>query len=415
MTQTVTIVGAGLVGICTAITLAERNLSVRLIDKEAPGLGASFGNAGIISPWSVLPQPLPGIWKNIPRLVFGRHRVLKPHISQWPKLIPWGLSFLRQTSVDRVQKSAQAMFHLCEPSIELYRQLLVGTGHEDLIQDAWYVHAFRNETTARQWDETAIDYRLRREFGADIEFASSDTLREIEPSLGTDFKAAVLIKGQARARAPGKIAQALFDKAQTMGVIFHQAEMKSLKREGDGWKIHCKTQSFASDKIVLAAGAWSAKLLEPMGIKLPLMAERGYHVEFADPGVSLNNSVMDMDAKIVASSMADGLRVAGASEFCNIDAPADPKRADLMTRQSRVILPDLDVTKRTLWFGHRPSFPDSLPMLDEFKQQPGLFAAFGHSHYGLMMAPKSGQIVADLIEGRNSNVDLTRFASDRFQ
>lgn len=414
MSETITIVGAGLVGICTALSLAERNFTVRIIDKNAPAQGASYGNAGIISPWSILPQAVPGIWKNIPGLMLGRHQVLKTRVNQLPKLVPWGIEFLKNTSPAKVEKVSEAMSILCGPSIDLYRRHLTGTQHEDFLTEAWYVHAFRSEATARQWDENAIDYRQRRKFGADVEFVGNDELHNLEPALGPDFKAAILVKGQARARSPEKIALALLDKALSLGVTFEQAEMLGIQRENDMWHIHCAGRSFESEKIVLAAGAWSAKLLEPLGIKLPLMAERGYHVEFANPGVTINNSIMDIDAKVVASSMADGLRVAGASEFCKINAKVDPKRQALMTRQAKAIAPDLSTANPSFWHGHRPSFPDSLPMIGEFGKHPGLYASFGHSHYGLMMAPKSGEILSDVIEGRTHNLDISAFGVNRY-
>lgn len=414
MSETVTIVGAGMVGICTALSLAERNFKVRIIDKNAPAQGASYGNAGIISPWSILPQAVPGIWKNIPNLMFGRHQVLKTRMSQLPKLVPWGIEFFKNTTPEKVERASEAMSILCGPSIDLYRQHLAGTKHEEFLTEAWYVHAFRSEDTARNWDENAIDYRQRRKFGAEVEFIGDKDLHRLEPALGPDFKAAVLVKGQARAKSPEKIALALLNKALSLGVTFDQAEMLEIRRENDLWHIQCKDRSFESEKLVMAAGAWSTKLLEPLGIKLPLMAERGYHVQFPNPGVALNNSVMDIDAKIVASSMTEGLRVAGASEFCNINAKADPKRQALLTKQAKTIVPDLNTEDASFWHGHRPSFPDSLPLIGEFDTHPGLFASFGHSHYGLMMAPKSGEILSDLIEGRKHNLDISAFNTKRF-
>ncbi|MEE2945981.1 MAG: FAD-binding oxidoreductase [Pseudomonadota bacterium] len=414
MTESVTIVGAGMVGICTALSLAERGINVRIIDKAAPAQGATFGNAGIISPWSILPQPVPGIWKNVPNLMFGRHKVLKMHLSQFPRLIPWGLRFMRNTPEPKVEPIAQAMFTLCEPSIDLYRSHLQGTGHEDLVADAWYVHAFRSEAQAKDWFDNAIDYRLRRKFGANVDFVANDELHKLEPALGPEFTAAVLVKDQARARSPEKIALALLEKARKLGVQFEQTELKSIERDGSDWTVHCTDQTFKSNRLVLAAGAWTRKILKPLGIKAPLMAERGYHVQFQDPGVEFNHSVMDVDAKLVASSMADGMRVAGASEFCDIDAKPDPKRQALLTKQAKVLAPDLDTSSPSFWHGHRPSFPDSLPMIGEYENQPGLFACFGHSHYGLMMAPKSGEILSDVIAGRKPNMDLSAYSPMRF-
>ncbi|MFK7869599.1 MAG: NAD(P)/FAD-dependent oxidoreductase [Roseobacter sp.] len=412
MPEDVTIIGAGIVGICCALSLQERGARVRLIDRGAPGQETSFGNAGVISPWSIIPQAMPGIWKSIPKMLLRADGPLSVRPAFWPRMIPWGLRFLRHSNEAAARATSDAMETLCQPSVMLYRQHLEGTGHEDLVVDSWYVHAFRSADSASLRD---LGFRIRAEKGADLELVGGDQLRQVEPSLSSDFKAAVLIKGQARARAPGKIAQVLAEKARAQGAEFIRADITSIARATDnGWALSTSTGTLKAGTIVLAAGVWSAGLLKPLGLKVPLLAERGYHVEFATPGVSLNNSVMDVDAKIVASSMLGGIRVAGASEFGAIDAPADPRKEKLLARQARAMVPDLDATRMTTWMGRRPSFPDSLPALGPIKGQPGLFAAFGHSHYGLMMAPKTGELIADIVAGVAPNTALTPYDPLRF-
>ena len=143
----VTIVGAGIVGICCALSLLEKGKTVRLIDKGDPGQGASYGNAGVVSPWSFIPQALPGTWRQIPKLMWGYGRPLSVRAAVWPRMLPWGVRFLRQGQVGRVHAAADAMELLCAPSITLYRRHLAGTGHEDLLRESWYIHAFRGDTS----------------------------------------------------------------------------------------------------------------------------------------------------------------------------------------------------------------------------------------------------------------------------
>jgi D-amino-acid dehydrogenase len=207
----------------------------------------------------------------------------------------------------------------------------------------------------------------------------------------------------------------LAQKALNQGAEILRAEIIALESNTDAsWHLVTTTGSIKAHRLILAAGVWSADLLKPLGLKMPLAAERGYHVAFANPDVTLNNSVMDVDAKIVASSMLDGIRVAGSSEFAAIDAPADPRKEKLLAKQAHAMLPDLNTSAMTTWMGRRPSFPDSLPALGPIKNQPGLYAAFGHSHYGLMMAPKTGELIADLVAGVTPNTDLTPFDPLRF-
>lgn len=411
MPETVTILGAGIVGICTALSLAERGVSVQVIDRASPGQETSFGNAGIISPWSIVPQALPGTWRLIPSLVFGRTRALSIRPSALPSMVPWGLSFLRNGTEAKVRASSDAMGLLCGPSIDLYRRHLAGTGSEHLVADAMYVHAFRDGSRA---NVTSLDYTIRREKGAEVELVGKDELHRMEPALSPAFNAAILIKGQARALAPGHIGTVLAEKAKSLGVEFLRLDVQGISREENGWRITCLGIEIKAKQIVISLGAWSLKLLKPLGLRLPLMAERGYHVEFPNAGIELNNSVMDVDAKCVGSSMEGGLRFAGQAEFGRVDAPADDRKRTHLIKLAKAAFPDLNTNSPSFWLGRRPSFPDSLPMLGEVANHEGLFFNFGHSHYGLMMAPKSGEVIADLICNTHPNADLTPFSPTRF-
>jgi D-amino-acid dehydrogenase len=410
--DTVTIIGAGIVGICCALSLQERGVKVRLIDRGAPGQETSFGNAGVISPWSIVPQSMPGIWKSIPSMLLRRDGPLSVRPSFWPKMIPWGLSFLAKSNEISARAASDAMDVLCNPSVMLYRRHLDGTGYENLVVDSCYVHAFRNAANANLSD---LGYLIRKEKGADMELLGSDALCQEEPALSPEFKAAVLIKGQARARSPGKIAEVLAQKAHNQGAEIVRTEVNDLKRTSDAsWLISTSQGPLRARNIVLAAGVWSSELLKTLGIKSALVAERGYHVQFPDAAIELNNSIMDVDAKIVASSMLDGVRVAGSSEFAEADAPADPRKKTLLKKQACAMFPGLETNNMRSWMGRRPSFPDSLPALGEIEGHDGLFAAFGHSHYGLMMAPKTGEVIADLIAGVAPNTDLSPFNPLRY-
>lgn len=408
----VTIVGAGIIGICCALSITEKGMSVQLIDRDEPGQGASYGNAGIISPWSIIPQSMPGIWKQIPSMLLSKNGPLSINASYLPKLIPWGLKFLRNATHEKARKSSDAMELLNHSNIELYRKHLLGTGYENLIQDSYYVHAFRNPEKAKL---DSLGYLIRSEKGGDLEKIGQQELKELEPALSNEFKAAILIKGQARAIAPGKIGTVLAEKAAKAGVKIIKANVESLESENESrWITKTNIGNFYSHKIVLSAGAWSMKLLKSLNINLPLEAERGYHLEYSNPSVLLNNSVMDVDMMFVASSMEDGLRIAGTAEFAGLDTSPNVVRIRSLKKLAKHMLPDLVEDDVKTWMGNRPSMPDSLPVLDEFPNHKGLFAAFGHSHYGLMMAPKTGEIISGLVSGEPTNYNISAFSAARF-
>ncbi len=412
MTEQVTIIGAGIVGICCALSLQERGIPVRLLDRGDPGQETSFGNAGVVSPWSIIPQAVPGIWKKLPQMLLDPKSALSVRASFWPKMIPWGMRFLGKSGEKSVREVSDAMEILCRPSIDLYRRHLQGTGHEQLIADSYYIHAFRNPGQA---DMDELGYQIRREKGGELERVDGAELRRLEPALSEEFKAAIVIKGQARATSPGRLGAVLAEKARAQGAEFVRAEVSNLTRAEDGaWQIFTSQDTLNAHHVVLAAGVWSADLLKPLGLPVPLVAERGYHVEFPNPSAVLNNSVMDVDAKVVASSMQGGLRVAGTAEFGSVDAPADPRKEQILTDQAKSLVPDLNTGEAQFWMGRRPSFPDSLPAIGQLNGKEGLYTAFGHSHYGLMMAPKTGELVADLVSGRSPNINLDPFSLARF-
>lgn len=408
----VTVIGAGIVGVCTALSLREKGAAVRLVDRNAPGTGASFGNAGVVSPWSCVPQSLPGTWKNVPKWLLDPDGPLTVKPSHLLRFLPWALRFLRAGKVQNVWQTSAAMNALVHPNIEIYRRHLAGTGHEGLLQDSWYVQVFRSVDPPSL---KSIGWQLRQQINAPVELVDGDQLREIEPDLASDFTGAVLIKDQARVLAPGRLCEVLAEKFAQMGGEIVRAEIQGISPDPDGgWQIKTAKKTELSGTVVLAAGAWSHRLLSPLGIEVPLEAERGYHVLFKDPGVTLRHSVMDMEAMFVASSMEMGLRSAGTAEFAGLDAALNKRRAEALARHTRRMLPKLGDETPEIWMGPRPSMPDSLPCIGGVPGHPGLIAAFGHSHYGLGMAPKTGQLVAELATGQQPNTDLTPYRIDRF-
>ncbi len=407
----VLVLGAGIVGICTALSLLEKGLSVELIDRNDPASGASHGNAGVISPWSCIPQSMPGLWKQVPKWLLDPKGPLNVRWSYAPRMLPWLRRFLKAGHPDKLPRISEAMNALNRPNVDLYRDYLKGTGHENLLQDSYYVHAFRNGADA---DLDALAWRIRSDFGVPIERIEGGALQDVEPEISSEYQAAILIRDQARATDPGALGKALFDKAMGMGAQFRKAEVLELRPSEGGWTIETSQGVIKADKLVMAAGAWSMRLLEPLGFKMPLEAERGYHLMFNAPGIEVKNSIMDVDGKFVASSMIDGLRCAGTAEFAGLDAPANYARATVFRTLAKRLFPRLETSQVTTWMGARPSFPDSLPAIGEMSGHPGLFAAFGHCHYGLGMAPNTGRIVAGLISREPTNLDLGPYSPARF-
>ncbi len=411
-TTDVTILGAGIVGVCCALSALERGLTVTIIDRKDPGEETSYGNAGVISPWSVVPQCTPGVWKSVPRWLLDPKGPVKVRWRDLPSILPWAWAFLRNATPEKVERISDAMSLLMLENVEIYRRYLSGTGHENLLAESMHVSVYRGDAKPALDD---LPYRLRSARGAKVEIIGGKELRDLEPDLAPRYHTAALVKDQARARDPGKLCKVLAEQAQAQGAEFRRIEVTALRPQEDGTQsLETKEGLLPTNKLVLAGGIWSAELLRPLGIRLPLMAERGYHLEFTEPGVILNNSIQDAGAKIIVSSMNGGIRVAGTAEFANIDAPPNYARAEALAPLAKRLLPGLNTGLKRQWMGIRPSFPDNLPVIGPVPGFHNLVAAFGHSHYGLGMAPGTGRIVAELLDGKQTNRDLSMVSTSRF-
>ena len=406
------VIGAGIVGICTALALVEKGFSVKVIDRVGPAEATSHGNAGVVSPWSCVPQSMPGLWKSVPKWLLDPEGPLNVRWGYLPRMLPWLGKFLGAGAAERLPAIADAMLAVNRPSLDMYHQLLAGTGEEGLVRDCYYLHVSRTMEGA---DTNSFAWRLRRDRDVPFEAISGDEVREIEPELSPDIKAAVLIRQQGRTVNPGRLGKVLATKAEAMGVAFPLAEVVGITPlEGGGYRVETKGEGYEAGTVVLAAGVWSARLLEPLGVKVSLEAERGYHLIFKDPGVTLTNSIMDADNKFVTSSMEMGVRSAGTAEFAGIDAAPNYQRAKVFAKHTKGLLPNLNTEPTEEWMGRRPSPPDSVPYIGEVPGYPRLFHGFGHGHLGLTGAPMTGRMVAALASGEPLNVDMTPYRIDRF-
>lgn len=405
------VVGAGIVGICTALSLQERGVRVTLIDPNPPAEQASYGNAGVISTWSCVPQSMPGLWKNVPKWLLDPEGPISLRWSYLPAFLPWMLRFLAAGRAERIPAIADALLQLHRPTVDIFRQHLAGTGHEDLVRDSMYVFVYRDPA---KLNLDNLEWRLRLERGVPLEQVDAGTLADVEPDISPEYKAAVLIKDQGRAYDPGAIGKVLAEKFEKQGGTLLQSRAHALKPVEGGVEIMTDSGARIADKVILAAGPWSATLLKSHGLKVPLEAERGYHIVFTDPGVTLNNSIMVTDAKFVVSSMAQGIRCAGTAEFAGLDHPPDYRRAHVLAGPAKRLLPKLNTEAREVWMGQRPSFPDTLPAIGDVPGLPGVIAAFGHGHTGLTAAPMTGRLAAMIAVGDTPNIDVAPYSLSRF-
>ena len=170
-----------------------------------------------------------------------------------------------------------------------------------------------------------------------------------------------------------------------------------------------------ADVLVVAAGAWSRDLVKPLGFDFPLIAERGYHMTFADPGIDLKHMVSEGERYFAATSMEMGLRIAGTDEISHADDEPRWRRAEILVRHAAELFPRMNLSKPSRWSGPRPGTPDSLPVIGAVPGHPNILLACGHGHLGLTGGPMTGRIIGAMATGERINIDVAPYAATRFR
>jgi len=416
MGKTVGVIGAGMVGIAAASFLQRDGHSVFVLDPGAPGEGASFGNAGCLNGSSVVPMSMPGTIRNVPRWLTDP---LGPLAIRWrylPSVAPWLVRFIRAGTPERVKAQARALRPLLAPSIETLLPLAKAAGVADLIHRAGHLWAYRSEESFRK-DQAA--WRLRRDNGVVATELDADQLRQTEPALSREFVRGVLVQENGHLGNPHGMVTGLAEQIRRDGGEIHTARATGFVLHGGRLKaIRTDRGEFTCDAAVVAAGARSKSLARSLGDRVPLETERGYHLMIRNPEVMPRLPVADADGKFVGTPMETGLRFAGTVELAGLEAPPDWRRAHILLEQGRRLLPGLKANypeaELSVWMGHRPSLPDSLPCLGPSARSPDVIYAFGHGHVGMTAAPMTGKVVADLVSGRPPGIDIAPFSPGRF-
>ncbi|GAB5470798.1 MAG: FAD-binding oxidoreductase [Rhodospirillales bacterium] len=406
------VIGAGIVGSASALLLRRDGWEVTLVDRAGPGEGTSFGNASVIAPDSVVPTAAPGLLKDLPRLLSDPLGPLSIRWRYLPRLTPWLLRFAAASRPQRVEAISQALGSLLERSLQAHLDLAADLGIEDMIkQRGWLMVA---ESPA-VWEAYQRKLALQRKRGVSMTLLTGAELRQYEPSLNPVFTAGAYFPGESHVVENYRYVRKLAAAAQEKGVVYKQALVKGFALDGSRVSaVKCEGEALTCDAVVLAAGAWSKGLSRQLGAKLPLDTERGYHLTLPQPGVELRLPVCSLDCGFVATPLESGMRLAGTDELGGLSLPPNWKRADVLLTNAKRWFNDLDARDATRWMGFRPSFPDSLPVIDRSPRARNAVLAFGHGHLGLTMGPRTAELVADLLAERPSDIDLAPFGAGRF-
>ncbi|MGZ5174018.1 MAG: NAD(P)/FAD-dependent oxidoreductase [Burkholderiales bacterium] len=409
----VSIVGAGVIGVATAIYLQREGHRVTLIDRGGPGEGTSFGNAGSLAPGSIIPLALPGTIRHVPRWILQPLGPLSLSWRQLPALAPWLYRFWRACDPETVARSARAMRSLNRDCVDTYAELFASVGVADLLERAAGLVLYKSE---RGFDASAYVRQVRIDNGVKVEVLDAAGIQQIDPALSTGYRWGFALPEGGYVRNPLRVVQSLAQHFTANGGTLITAVVQDFVRARDTVKALVTYRGEISvDRVVIAAGVWSRALAARFGVSMPLTSERGYHIHIPNPGVTVRHQVADGERRFTATAMEGGLRVTGTSEFSGLNAPPEWARTEALARLAPTMLPGINTAGYSRWTGHRPSTPDGRPVIAAAPGYPRVFLAYGHGHWGLMAAPATGQVIADLVAGRTPRIDIAPFHPSRFQ
>lgn len=412
LTRNITIIGAGIVGIATASYLRRDGHAVTVVDQRPPGEYCSFGNAGILSPGSCVPIAMPGILGQVPGYLLDPLGPLALRWSYLPKAMPWLMRFVAAADRNRVGKIADGLRALLSQTFDAYDPLVKSAGVESLIHRSGYVAVY---SSRKAYEADALGWKLRRERGVVIDELSEDELRRRVPQLKGDFQFGLFLHDHGWCANPERLTKSLAAQFERDGGRILQRTVLGMDVGPDGPRaLRTDAGDLPVETLVICAGAHSNEFATQLGDAVPLEAERGYHVTFSDPRFELPMPVMVPEHKCFVTPMEMGLRIAGQSEFAGIHADPDYRRAEVLAKLMQKMFPGISRTDSTQWMGRRPSMPDSTPVIGRATRYANTYYAFGHGHVGLCGGAPTGRLVADLIAGRPSRIDLAPYRPGRF-
>lgn len=402
-------VGGGVVGLVVALRLARAGRAVVLVEPGTPGMGASYGNAGTIADYAVMPVGTPSVLRSLPSLLFDRNSPLAIRRAAILSLAPWLLRFLRESMPARARANAAAIATLVADAAPLWEELAAEIGGTDLLQrrGALYVH----DSAAAVRDADA-DMAGRRQLGVNVELVDGATLAGMEPNLppaagGAFFPRAVFLSD------PGAMVARLAAAVAAAGVLHLRARADRLERGPRGVRLTGPGLDLTARHVVIAAGAHSRPLAAQAGDRVPLDTERGYHLEWDMAAPLLSRPCCPTARGFYLCPMAGRLRVAGTVELGGLTAPPSAHRLARLDAGARTIFPALGPPDRS-WMGFRPSMPDSLPVIGPSRAGADVIHAYGHGHIGLTLAPATARLVEAVLAGNTPDRSLSPFRADRF-
>ncbi|QJP95269.1 NAD(P)/FAD-dependent oxidoreductase [Pseudomonas fluorescens] len=391
----IAVVGAGIIGVASALRLARQGLRVVVIDPQEPGHGASFGNAGHLATEQVFPIADSSIIKRLPAMLMDPMGPLRLDWKYLPRALPWFARLLLNLRSAPFQRTVAGLRALNESSLDAWQRLLKDIQRPELLKMEGSLLVFERPDSRTALE--ALQQRLQQQ-QVPVDWWQAGAVRETAPQLSERIQGGLFFPNTGHFIDPHRVVRELVEAAKASGVQFVKQQVQGGQLNEHSVSLMTGTGTLSARQVLIACGAHSAKLTAALtGKNVPLDTERGYHLMLPHEHNRLPFPVTSLERKFIMTPMSEGLRLAGTVEFAGLEAPPTMARAWQLHRLSKGLFSEeLSVEAATPWMGFRPSLPDSLPVIDRVCDGRVLLA-FGHQHLGLTQAAVTAEMVGGMV------------------
>lgn len=413
MTQDVLVLGAGIVGVSTAIHLLRRGRSVVLVDRADPGKETSFGNAGIIQREGVRPHAFPRDLATLVQVGMHLSTAARYDPLALPRFAPALARYWWESAPNHYKRIVKSYAPLIARSIDEHADFIAAAGVEDLIVKKGWLLAYRTDKALGEALENArMDFEL---YGINHRVVESSQLASLEPHLKIKMAGAVHWTDPWTVKNPGALVAAYAELFKSMGGKIVTGDAQRLDSGKDEWSLVLKDQTVTAKEAVVTLGPWAPEFLEPLGYRLPLFVKRGYHMHYSTQGNAvLNNWLLDAEVGYLLAPMQNGIRLTTGAEFALRDSAPTPVQLGKAERKARDLFPLDKQLDPNPWKGARPCTPDMMPIIGPATKHKGLWVAIGHAHHGFTLGPATGRVLAEAMTGEQPVIDIKPFSMERF-
>jgi len=409
----IAVLGAGIVGVSSAVYLQRLGASVILIDRRGAGEETSFGNTGIIQREAIHPSLMPRNLIKLTSYALNQKPDVRYQVSSLLETLPFLARYWQHSGQRSAKRGLLASIPLLEQSLACHSELAEAGKCQNLLFRNGYIRVFRRARPAHKLRGQLAELAS---FGLDAAFIEDKELGALEPHLDRSrIEAAVHYRDPWTVSDPGELVKSHARLFASEGGQFLPGDAATVRRNGNQWVIDTEAGETRAEKIVVALGPWSKDFLVRLGFKLPIGIKRGYHLHYRqNAGTVMNRPVADDENGFALAPMRRGIRLTTGIEFATLQAEKTPVQLKQVLPRAKELFPIGECIELEPWVGARPVLPDALPAIGQARNLQDVWLNVGHGHLGLTFGPVTGKLLAQMMCGATPLCDPQPYSVHRF-